>query len=260
MSIRQCLSLSLLVVACNEPHVNPVPTNVSKSVNFGVSIAGAEFGSDALSFCNESPGVLGKDYFHNEPWTYNWFQGEGVDLFRIPFRWERIQPVLGGPLNKVEIERITSILEWAHKKDVRVILDLHNFGRYKLRHQGEILGAVINKKYQGEVLVKIEHLVDLWVRIIRACDSKSLEPWALGLMNEPHDMGFGNWRKISKKVVADIRASGSEHALLVAGDGWSSAENWKKNHGSKTWIDDPLDKIIYEAHVYFDFDGAGKYG
>ena len=229
-------------------------------VNFGVTIAGAEFGSDGLSFCNEEPGALGVNYFHNNPWTFNWFHEEGVDLFRVPFRWERIQPLLGGPLEKVEIDRLVRIAEWAEEKGVRVIFDMHNFGRYSIRYQDKIVSAVINKKYDSQVLVSSDNLIDVWSKIIRACDAVEVTPWALGLMNEPHDMGLGNWRKISRSLVTGIRAMGSHHTLLVAGDGWSSAENWKKHHGAKTWIEDPLDKVIYEAHVYFDHDGAGRYG
>ncbi|MBC8370790.1 MAG: cellulase family glycosylhydrolase [Planctomycetes bacterium] len=264
MSCRQWLLLSLLVGACSEPastNSSPVPKPpTTQNVNFGVTLAGAEFGSDNLGFCNENPGVLGEDYFHNKPWTYNWFADEGVDLFRIPFRWERIQPKLNGPLDEIEIGRLTKILEWANKKNVRIILDLHNFGRYSVTHNNKIISAVIDKKYDGKVLVSTAHLVDVWRKISAACDVAKMQPWALGLMNEPHDMGMGKWLKISQQLVRELRASEVSQTLLVAGDGWSSAENWKKLHGGKTWIDDPLNKIIYEAHVYFDHDGAGKYG
>jgi len=263
MSCRQWLLLSLLVGACNESSDEttiPVAPTAPQLVNFGVTIAGAEFGSDKASFCNEDIGQLGQDYFYNKPWTFNWFQQEGIDLFRIPFRWERIQPLLGGPLNESELDRLIKILRWSENKDVRVILDLHNFGRYSLRHNEKIVSAVVNKKYNGELLVSIADLIDVWAKIISACDDAGVTPWALGLMNEPHDMGFGNWRKISSQLVSGLREQGSTHTLLVSGDGWSSAENWKKQHGAKTWIDDPLDNSIYEAHVYFDHDGAGKYG
>lgn len=236
------------------------PPKAPRRVNFGVTIAGAEFGSDGLSFCNEDSGVLGVNYFYNKPWTFNWFHEEGVDLFRIPFRWERIQPLLGGPLDKVELDRLVRVAQWAEDKGVRVIFDMHNFGRYSIRYQDKIVSAVIDKKYDSQVLVSSENLIDVWSKIIRACDAAQATPWALGLMNEPHDMGLGNWRKISRSLVAGIREMGSKHTLLVAGDNWSSAENWKTSHGAKTWIEDPLDKVIYEAHVYFDHNGAGTYG
>jgi len=263
MSCRKWLLLSLLVGACNEAPETTIPptqSSLPQQVNFGVSIAGAEFGSDGLSFSNEQPGVLGEDYFHNKPWTFNWFQEEGVDLFRVPFRWERIQPQLNGPLDETELMRLLKIAEWASKKNVRVIFDLHNFGRYSILHEGEIISAVVDKKYNSQVLVSSDNLIDVWSKIIRACDTANVTPWALGLMNEPHDMGLGKWRKISRRLVLGIREMGSKHTLLVSGDGWSSAENWRKQHGAKTWIDDPLDNVLYEAHVYFDHDGAGKYG
>ncbi|MDG2310106.1 MAG: hypothetical protein P8L98_05960, partial [Planctomycetota bacterium] len=98
MLVSGCGEAPKATAQTSEPSAQP---SVQQRVNFGVTIAGAEFGSEALSFCNEAPGVLGVNYFHNKPWTFDWFQEEGVDLFRIPFRWERIQPQLGGPLDKV---------------------------------------------------------------------------------------------------------------------------------------------------------------
>ena len=256
--------LSLLGLgACSETPERNIPSSfipAAQEVHFGVSIAGAEFGSNNPLFCNDNPGILGQDYFYNQPWTFNWFAQEGVNLIRLPFRWERIQPQLNGPLYQPELDRLIGLLHWADKNDVRIILDMHNFGRYSLRHNGAVVAAVVGKKYAGEILVSTDNLIDAWAKIIHACEGARVTPWALGLMNEPHDMGFSKWRNISSKLVAGLRAEGSQHTLLVAGDGWSSAENWKKQNGPKPWIDDPLQKIVYEAHVYFDHDGAGKYG
>ena len=78
-------------------------------------------------------------------------------------------------------------------------------------------------------------------------------------MNEPHDMGRGNWRLISQCAVDAIRVTGDAKLILVPGDTWSSAEKWPTATGLTSWIVDPAGNFQYEAHCYFDRDGSGKY-
>src|SRR5258708_373742 len=60
----------------------------------GVNLAGAEFGV-RRDFCNENPGAFGRDYTYNSEPSIAYFAERGITLFRVPFRWERIQPRLG---------------------------------------------------------------------------------------------------------------------------------------------------------------------
>ena len=84
-------------------------------------------------------------------------------------------------------------------------------------------------------------------------------------MNEPHDIPEGGTvvaRDLPKGSPRDSRRSTRMHADSGFGfDGWASAQ--AVSRGKR-----PLElgsirevpNIVYEAHLYFDHDGSGKYG
>jgi endoglucanase len=78
-------------------------------------------------------------------------------------------------------------------------------------------------------------------------------------MNEPHDLPKGAWVEASAAAARAIRAGNDSTRLFVAGDRWSSAAHWERVNPSTPWIDDPLNKVSYEAHCYLDQNGAGEY-
>ena len=52
----------------------------------GVSLAGAEFGEGKL------PGIHGQDYIYPASDSVGYYQRKGMNLIRLPFLWERLQP------------------------------------------------------------------------------------------------------------------------------------------------------------------------
>ncbi len=224
----------------------------------GVSLAGAEFGTDRPGFCNDAPGIAGRDYTYNREFLARSFCARGVSLLRLPFRWERLQPRLGQPLDPEELARLKKAVARAHKYGGEVILDVHNYGRYVLRHRGEIVPAVIDESFGGEVPVRREHFADFWCRLSREF-AAAPGVWAYGLMNEPHDMGPSDWKAISQAAVDAIRAEGDRTLILVSGDGWAAAHRFPEANGPRAWISDPADNVAYEAHCYFDHDHSGRY-
>jgi endoglucanase len=47
--------------------------------------------------------------------------------------------------------------------------------------------------------------------------------------------------------------------VVVGGDGWSNAEHFEQFNGPRAWVRDPVNRVVYEAHCYFDADASGKY-
>src|SRR5216684_2672052 len=92
----------------------------------GINLAGAEFGENNL------PGKLGTDYTFNSETSYRYFGAKNLNLIRLMLRWERLQPVLSGPLDANYLAGIKRNVDWARAHGDRVILDIHNYGRYKL--------------------------------------------------------------------------------------------------------------------------------
>jgi endoglucanase len=224
----------------------------------GVSIAGPEFGTAAASFSNEEPGVFGRDYTYNSERTVAYFCEKQFRILRLPVRWERLQPRLTAPLDKDELQRVKEFIGWAGKHGGRVIIDIHNFGRYVVRRDGQGLSCIIDQKLGDTVVVSRDHFADLWRRLSKEFAGDS-SIYAYGLMNEPHDMGTSDWKLISQTAVDAIRVNGDKTHILVAGDDWSSSYRFVRANGAKPWIKDPANHIAYEAHCYFDGDHSGRY-
>src|SRR5262249_2275967 len=129
----------------------------------GINLCGAEFGTPS-AFCNEAPGTFGKDYTYNSERTLAYFVGKGVAPLGVPFRWERVQPRPGGPLAAEELDWLSQVVRWAGKHGGSVVLDVHNFGRYRLRQDGKPTDVVIDRPVGGATPVSRHHFADLWRR------------------------------------------------------------------------------------------------
>ena len=209
----------------------------------GVNLAGAEFGENTL------PGVLGTQYTFNSEKSFQYFSAKSLNLLRVPVRWERLQQTLRGPLNIDYLNLLKTNSAWARASGAQIVVDIQNFGRYKINGQELVMG-------NGRV--GADDLADLWVKLSAEFRNDS-GVYAYGLMNEPHDMGAGDWKVISQTVLTAIRNTGDTKMILVPGDSWSSAEAWPRVHGTNAWIIDPANQFAYEAHTYFDRDNSGTY-
>jgi endoglucanase len=224
----------------------------------GLSICGAEFGTDKADFSNENPGVFGKDFTYNSERTTAYFCDHDLRRLRLPFRWERLQPRLGEALDAAELKRLKTTIGWARKHHGEVILDVHNYGRYCVRINGKKRECIIDERVGESVAVTRQHFADLWRRLSQEFHNEPAV-YAYGLMNEPHDMGSSNWKAISQAAVDAIRAEKDHKLILVAGDHWSNSHRFAEFNGERAWIKDPADQIAYEAHCYFDQDFSGRY-
>ncbi|HEY6392636.1 MAG TPA: cellulase family glycosylhydrolase [Bryobacteraceae bacterium] len=218
----------------------------------GINLAGAEFGENNL------PGTFGRDYTFNSETTYRYFGAKNLNLVRLMLRWERLQPVLRGPLDASYLTGVKNNIAWAKTHGSKVILDIHNYGRYKLT-ENEILNTyTLDNIYGGVVKVAGTDLADLWIRMSNEFRDEAAV-YAYDLMNEPHDMGNASWKTISQAALMAIRTNGDRKLIMVPGDAWSSAEQWPAVHGPTGWINDPASNFAYEAHQYFDRDNSGTY-
>lgn len=246
--------LSVLGAACaRQPASNAIP-----NYRYGISLAGGAFGSKTQGYSNETPGVYGMDYTYPTRATANYFVGHSVGLFRIPFRWERLQRELGQSLDATELTLLSTAVNSVGRAGGRVLLDCHNYGRYHLLVDGVARAVRIDESVQGSTLVSRAAFADLW-RQLATHFQESQFVVGYGLMNEPHDMGQSDWKAISQTAADAIREVDQKTHLMVAGDEWSNAERFEDFNGSKAWINDPADRVVYEAHCYFDHDSAGKY-
>ena len=226
----------------------------------GINVAGGEFGTGgANKFSNRNPGVYDQRYHYDSQHTFDYLAGRGIKLIRLPFRWERLQPDLGGELDAGELGRLQAAVARARKAGLQVILDLHNYGTYSLSQNGAVVSRGI-----GSLEVPIAHFADVWRRL--SSTFKNDAGVFYGLMNEPKGLndpsdgltGARLWERISQAGLEAIRKNGDTKLVLVPGYNWSGAQVWQKTH-PKGWIVDPAGNFRYEAHHYWDADNSGTY-
>ena len=233
------------------------------AVERGVNVAGGAFGAPSVtpeaSFSNASPGHIEHDYHYDSAASFAYLRSRGVRLARLEFRWERLQPALGGPLDQDELARLREAVAGARASGIGVILDLHNYGGYYLEQGGMGLRRTL-----GTAELPIAALADAWARISTAFQG-SAGVIAYGLMNEPANMAAiaGRspaliWEEASQAALDAIRANGDQRLVMVGGYEYSAVQTWAANHPT-AWIRDELNQFRYEAHHYWDSDHSSQY-
>lgn len=208
----------------------------------GVNMGGAEFGSSKL------PGVRFKDYTYPSRADLRHFAELGANTIRLPFRWERVQPVPKGPFEASELDEIAKVVGIARELNLCVILDAHNFGTH-------------GKARLGTAALPISALVDFWLRMRAAFPDPTHT--ALGLMNEPARAARADWARAAQETLSALRGAGSHHLVLVSGAGWSGAHDWLQRHDGLSnaqafaALNDPLRRSLIEVHQYADADASG---
>lgn len=207
----------------------------------GVNLSGAEFGA-AL------PGELGVDYLWPTNAEIDYFHRRGMNVVRIPFMWERLQPVLNGALDADYLAALDGLVSHASAVGVRTILNPQNFARY----YDDVIGsaAVPNSAF-----------ADFWSRLALHYDGNGQV--VFGLMNEPHDLPTEQWVNAANAAIAGIRATGARQLILVPGNGWTGAWSWNDD-----WYGTPnavaMLSIVdagphaFEVHQYFDAGRGGE--
>jgi endoglucanase len=208
----------------------------------GVNLAGADFGEGNL------PGTYNVHYTYPTTAEVDYFVGKGVNTFRLPFRWERVQQSLNSAFNATEFSRLDAFVQYATSQGAHVILDPHNYARYH--------GSVI-----GSGAVPHSAFADFWTRL--ANEYKDNDHVIFGLMNEPNSMPTEQWRDAANSAITAIRDTGAANLILVPGNGWTGAHSWAQNwYGTPNAnvmlsIADPLDNFAFDVHQYLDHDSSG---
>jgi hypothetical protein len=215
---------------------------------------------DATStFSNASPGTFDQDYWYGNPASFSYLRSRGVNVIRLPIRWERIQPQLNEALDPTELQRVVAAVTAAGAAGLRVVLDLHNYGHYYRWNGVAGVPAAL-----GSTGLPTSAFVDVWKRLSSALRT-SPDVIAYDLMNEPHALEPTSrltaarvWELASQAAVNAIRSNADSHLIMVPGYAWSGAQVWSQTH-PRPWIKDALKQVRYEAHHYWDSDHSGHY-
>ena len=210
----------------------------------GVNLNGADFGS-AL------PGTFGRDYTFPTNAEVDYYVGKGMNLFRIGFVWERLQPTAYGAFDTTYANRLYSIVAYARSKGARVTLNPQNFARY--------YGNTI-----GSTAVPNAVFANFWGKLSAhyATDNGVM----FGLVNEPNSMPTEQWVSGANAAIVAIRATSAKNVIIVPGNAWTGAWSWNhtdygtSNAVAMLNIVDSGNNMYFEAHQYLDQNGGGQSG
>lgn len=201
-------------------------------------MSGAGFAGQVL------PGVNGTNYIFPIETHFRDWSAKGIKLIRFPILWERLQPTLGGALDPTYTSLIDRTFSYANKYGVKIILDLHNYARYR----NQIIGTsgVPYSAYQ-EIMARIAQ---------RWSTQSSL--YGYDIMNEPHD-ALAYWPTAAQYGINGVRSFDNVRPIFIEGNGWAEATRWALWNDPLLKLSDPANNIIFEAHAYFDANAGGTY-
>ena len=234
---------------------NEENNHVASSLLKGTNLPGGEF-----QYAIQFPSPEEMDYFVEK----------GMTIFRVPFRWEYLQPTAKGDFDKAYLNAINAFIEHASdaNKGIKIILDMHDYACFQ-RYENEC----INNSQLKDTDESRENFADAWGRLADIYGDK--DNVIFGLMNEPHHIhSTKTWLKAANAAIAAIRSKGASNLILVPGNHWSGAHSWttepdgEGNTNAEVMYDDNLNKTniidsnnnyAIEVHQYLDQKGSGGY-
>ncbi len=223
------------------PHF-PTPSSYSGVMYRGVNLAGAEF-DDAFHIPYASDAL--------------YYVQKGMNIMRIPFKLEYIQPNLSVPIDftQGDASELVSLVNTLTDAKIYVIFDMHNYMRYN----NQIIGQSPS--------VTAKNYADAWGQI--AGQFKGNAYVFFDLMNEPHDMSTELILSNYNAAIASIRAQGADNLVLLEGNNYSGVAGWTQSWSGNTPssqvflpanIKDPSNNYAINVHEYFDSPTGGGGG
>lgn len=189
-----------------------------------------------------------KDFIYPNAQEFDYCVRNGMNIVRIGFLWEVVQPELMKPLDDVEWKRYVDVVRLATSKKLTVLIDPHNYARYFGKPIGA--GGVPDTAF-----------ADFWGRVALTFKGDS-QVW-FGLVNEPYDIPAERWVDSANAAIKAIRNAGAKNLILVPGVAFTGAWTWTSNsYGEPNGraldrIIDPGRHYAIEVHQYLDRDASG---
>lgn len=233
----------------------------------GVNLSSASGGS--------VPGTFGYDYMYPRIQDLRYFKAKGARLIRLPFRAARFIEDLKNPApdyanDKSDVAAMKEVVAEAERLGMWVFLDAHDYAER----------TIDGMQYRiGEGEYTIERFAKMWGAIANEFkDYKNI--WGYDLQNEPK-VNAQTLVEAYQAAIDEIRKVDTNAQIIVEGTNWASAYEWiygdhdDKNYpGYSTEVEwsykenspwllaglkDPQNKIVFQAHGYFDKDNSGTY-
>ncbi|EFC37881.1 predicted protein [Naegleria gruberi] len=197
------------------------------------------------------PGRYGYDYIYPSASDISLYVATmNLNVIRLPFKWDRLQPKHGQPLDSLELARIDAVVSVCATHGVSVLLDPHNYGY-------SVNGLI------GTSDEPTENFTDFWIRL--AQHYLGYDNVIFGIMNEPHTHTPLQWADIAQTTLNAIRSTGATQLVLVPGTFYTGAHSWtsnvlgQSNAEALKNIKDSANNFMFEMHQYLDSDNSGTH-
>lgn len=159
----------------------------------------------------------------------------GFNSMRLPVTFEQLgstTPPYEIDTTGVEFDLIDSVIVWA--EDFDMTLSICNHHGYELN--------------DANFMSELPRVRAVWAQIIERYGALDPERYFFELSNEPYAISNANFHQVADSLIKDIRTAGSEHSLILGGNGYNSMTALLNTEP----YSDP--DIIYTFHSYEPFD------
>ena len=174
----------------------------------------------------------------------------GFQTLRLPVRWTtRAKANAPYTIDPKFIQRIASVVDAAHKRDLRVVMNMHHYRQLNGEDLDEAEPAIADD-------IVDERYLAIWQQIAKHFnsypDTLLFEP-----MNEPHKrLNADKWNRLFELVRLVIRAQNPQRYIVVGPSQWSNAAALPSLN-----INAQDRRLIVTIHTYDPFEfthqGAG---
>jgi aryl-phospho-beta-D-glucosidase BglC (GH1 family) len=198
----------------------------------------------ALENGHRIPGAANVDYALPTHAEFDFLLSKNLTLVRLPFKWERLQPIRSGPLDRTYLGYIRAAVAKAAARGMKIVLDCHNYGGYGTDKIG---GGVVTDA----------NFADVWSRLAEVFAGNSAIA-GYDIMNEPSNMpSLNSWPAAAQDAINAIRAVDTGTPIYVEGNNYSSAFTWIEQNPTLHQLKDPSHLLVFSAHTYLDRDSSG---
>jgi endoglucanase len=165
-------------------------------------------------------------FYHPAPHgQMDFYRGKGMNFFRIPIWWDRLQPTIDAPFDAKVWSEVQDVIAYALSLGCTVMINNHCMGGRKVAGEDRKL---------GDAQLPYSALADFWMRIAAVYKTEP-RVW-FDLINEPDSLPLNGHATpthalvtIYNEAIEAIRGEGASNLVVLEGNGFNNAKAFDQN-------------------------------